>query len=132
VWSGRFSGVFSLLAYARPVPRSLCARADGEPVQPQSLTHEFPRFLPRLGSDFPRVRFHDFRHSHATQLLVAGVHPKVAQERLEHSTVTTTLDLYSHVAATMQENAAGRLDVAFRGAITTIDRRTEMRPLTLR
>jgi hypothetical protein len=32
----------------------------------------------------------------------------------------------------MQENAAGRLDVAFRGAITTIDRRTEMRPLTLR
>lgn len=67
----------------------LCARADGEPLQPQSLTHEFPRFLPRLGSDFPRVRFHDLRHSHATQLLLAGVHPKIAQERLGHSTVTT-------------------------------------------
>jgi integrase len=95
----------------------LCARRDGKPLQLQSLTHEFPRFLARLGSDFPRVRFHDLRHSHATQLLLAGVHPKVAQERLGHSTVTTTLDLYSHVTATMQEDAAGRIDAAFRGAM---------------
>jgi integrase len=100
----------------------LCARRDGEPLQPQSLTHEFPRFLARL-IDFPRVRFHDLRHSHATQLLLAGVHPKVAQERLGHSTVTTTLDLYSHVTATMQEDAAGRLDAAFRGAIRVVAER---------
>jgi integrase len=92
----------------------LCARADGEPLQPQSLTHEFPRFLVRLGVDFPRVRFHDLRHSHATQLLLAGVHPKVAQERLGHSTISTTLDLYSHVSPTMQEDAAARIDAAFR------------------
>jgi len=39
------------------------------------------------------VRFHDLRHSHATQLLLAGVHPKIAQERLGHATITTTLDL---------------------------------------
>lgn len=94
----------------------VCARRDGGPLQPQSLTHEFPRFLARL-EDFPRVWFHDLRHSHATQLLLARVHPKVAQERLGHSTVTTTLDLYSHVTATMQEDAAGRLDAAFRGAM---------------
>ena len=97
----------------------VCARRDGGPLQPQSLTHEFPWFLARL-KDFPRVRFHDLRNSHATQLLLAGVHPKVAQERLGHSTVTTTLDLYSHVTATMQEDAAGRLDAAFRGAIKTV------------
>jgi integrase len=101
----------------------ICARRDGEPLKPQSLTHEFPRFLPRLGSDFPRVRFHDLRHSHATQLLLAGVHPKVAQERLGHSTISTTLDLYSHVTATMQEDAASRLDAAFRGAITALTER---------
>jgi integrase len=101
----------------------ICARRDGEPLQPQSLTHEFPRFLARLGSDFPRVRFHDLRHSHATQLLLAGVHPKVAQERLGHSTISTTLDLYSHVTETMQEDAAGRLDAAFRGAITALTER---------
>jgi len=55
--------------------------------------------------------------------LLAGVHPKVAQERLGHSTVTTTLDLYSHVTATMQVDAAGRLDAAFRGAMMAIAER---------
>jgi integrase len=93
----------------------LCARADGEPMQPRSLTHEFTVMAARLKLN-PRVRFHDLRHSHATQLLLAGVHPKIAQERLGHSTITTTLDLYSHVSETMQEDAAARIDAAFRGA----------------
>jgi integrase len=48
--------------------------------------------------------------------LLAGVHPKVAQERLGHSTISTTLDLYSHVTATMQEDGAIELDKAFRAA----------------
>ena len=63
------------------------------------------------------MRFHDLRHSHATQMLLAGIHPKVAQERLGHSTITTTLDLYSHVTDTMQSDAAARLDAAFRVAL---------------
>jgi len=63
----------------------VCARADGLPLQPQSLTHQFTRLVSRL-KDLPRVRFHDLRHSHATQLLLAGVHPKIAQERLGHAT----------------------------------------------
>jgi integrase len=91
----------------------LCARPDGEPMQPRSLTHEFARLIGRM-KDIPRMRFHDLRHSHATQLLLAGVHPKVAQERLGHSTITVTLDLYSHVTATMQEDAAAKIDAAFR------------------
>ena len=96
----------------------LCARADGEPLQPRSLTHEFTIAIGRI-KGLPRVRFHDLRHSHATQLLLAGVHPKVAQERLGHSTITTTLDLYSHVTATMQEDAAAKLDSVFQSAIST-------------
>jgi integrase len=92
----------------------VCARADGEPMQPRSLTHEFTYMIGRIGG-VPRVRFHDLRHSHATQLLLAGVRPKVAQERLGHSTIATTLDLYSHVSETMQEDAAAKLDAAFRG-----------------
>jgi integrase len=66
----------------------------------------------------PRIRLHDLRHSHATQLLIAGVHPKVAQERLGHSSISVTLDLYSHVTETMQEDAAAKLDTAFQSAIT--------------
>jgi integrase len=93
----------------------VCGQADGRPLQPRSLTHEFTRLVSRV-PDLPRVRFHDLRHSHATQMLLAGVHPKIAQERLGHSTITTTLDLYSHVTDTMQNDAAARLDPAFRVA----------------
>jgi integrase len=97
----------------------VCARADGLPLQPQSLTHHFARLISRI-PDLPRVRFHDLRHSHATQLLHAGVHPKVTQERLGHSTITITLDLYSHVTETMQSDAAARLDAAFQSAISRV------------
>ena len=51
------------------------------------------------------------------QLLLAGVNPKIAQERLGHLTISVTLDLYSHVTETMQEDAAARIDAAFRDAI---------------
>ena len=66
--------------------------------------------------DLPRVRFHDLRHSHATQLLASGVHPKIASERLGHASVGITLDLYSHVTETMQEDAAVKLDSAMQVA----------------
>jgi hypothetical protein len=56
-----------------------------------------------------RTRFHDLRHTHATHLLSSGVHPKVAQERLGHSSVGITLDFYSHVLPGMQDDAAGAL-----------------------
>lgn len=93
----------------------LCCRADGGPHQPLSLTYEFARFMRRL-NHLPRVRFHDLRHSHATQLLASGVHPKIASERLGHASVGITLDLYSHVTDTMQSEAAAKLDLAMQVA----------------
>jgi integrase len=48
------------------------------------------------------------RHLHATLLLAAGVHPKVAQERLGHASVTLTLNTYSHVIPTIASDAASR------------------------
>jgi integrase len=92
-----------------------CCRFDGEPLQPRSLTHQFTKLREGI-NELPRVRFHDTRHTHATQLLADGVHPKVAQERLGHSTITTTMDLYSHVTDTMQADAATTLDTAFQTA----------------
>ena len=91
------------------------ARADGGPLKPNSLTHEFARFI--AGTGLPRVRFHDLRHSHATHMLASGVHPKIAQERLGHATIATTLDLYSHVLPGMQADAASRVDEALRQAL---------------
>jgi len=93
----------------------LCCRADGEPHRPLSLTYEFARFIRRL-KDLPQVRFHDLRHSHATQLLASGVHPKIASERLGHASIGITLDLYSHVTAAMQGEAATKLDSAMQAA----------------
>lgn len=92
------------------------AQADGSPVQPNSLTHEFVRIL-TASKVLPRIRFHDLRHSHATHLLANGVHPKIAQERLGHSSVGITLDLYSHVLPGMQEDAAAKVDATLRAAI---------------
>ena len=56
------------------------------------------------------MRFHDLRHGAATLLLTAGVHPKVAQERLGHATVSITLDTYSHVVSSLQHDAARKID----------------------
>lgn len=54
----------------------------------------------------PRIRLHDLRHTHATLALQAGIHPKVISERLGHSSVSITLDTYSHAIPAMQETAA--------------------------
>lgn len=93
----------------------LCAKADGEPMLPRSLTHEFAKVAGNVEA-VPRVRFHDLRHSHATQLLGAGVHPKIAQERLGHASIGITMDLYSHASDTMQADAAQRLDLLWKKA----------------
>jgi integrase len=90
-------------------------REDGEPMQPRSLTHAWLKVLGKM--NLPRIRFHDLRHAHATHLLSNGVHPKVASERLGHSRVGITLDLYSHVLPGMQEDAAARVDDALRMAL---------------
>jgi integrase len=87
----------------------LYTRQDGEPVQPRSLSQMWSEITTTL----PRIRFLDIRHAHATHMLAAGVHPKVASERLGHSRVGITLDLYSHVLPGMQEDAAARVDEAF-------------------
>ena len=56
------------------------------------------------------LSLHKLRHTHATLLLGANVHPKVVSERLGHATVGITLDTYSHVLPTLQEEAARKLD----------------------
>ena len=92
----------------------VCTQADGRPYQPTFITHEWRRLI--NGSGLPRLRFHDLRHAHATHLLASGVHPKVASERLGHSQVGITIDLYSHVMPGMQEDAAAKVDAALRAA----------------
>lgn len=93
----------------------MVAQVDGSPIQPLSLTHEWIRLIGK--SSLPRIRFHDLRHTHASQMLAAGAHPKFASERLGHSTIGITLDLYSHVMPAMQADVAEQVDAAIRGAV---------------
>jgi integrase len=93
----------------------VCARKDGNPLQPDSFTHDWDRKIAK--TTLPRLRFHDLRHAHATHLLSSGVHPKVASERLGHSKIGITLDLYSHVLPNMQSDAAAIVDGALRAAL---------------
>jgi integrase len=84
----------------------------GKPMNPSNLlTRSYHPLLAQAG--LPRMRFHDLRHTAATLLLGEGVHPKVVSEMLGHSTITVTLDLYSHVTPTMQQQAADAIDVLF-------------------
>jgi integrase len=69
----------------------ICGTVDGGMPNPQAIGNQFHRFIVTMRADFPRVRFHDLRHSHATSLLLAGVHAKVVQERLGHATIAITL-----------------------------------------
>lgn len=55
------------------------------------------------------------RHTHITHLLQDGVHPKVPSERAGHSSVSVTLDVYSHAILDMQKDAAARIDELIRG-----------------
>ena len=80
------------------------ARLNGDFLHPHSVSQGFGRLLQR--HRLPAIRFHDLRHTSATLALAAGVHPKVVSERLGHSSVTITLDTYSHVVPTLQKEAA--------------------------
>jgi len=81
---------------------------DGSPLLPDSVTHAWIKLTRRIG--LRGIRLHDARHTHASLLLKQGVHPKIVQERLGHSTIQMTLDTYSHVVPGLQEAAAKRFD----------------------
>lgn len=87
------------LIFSTPEGRSLC---------PDTVTAAWSVLAARAG--VKPIRLHDARHTHASMLLKQGVHPKIVQERLGHSTIAMTLDTYSHVAPGLQEAAAAAFD----------------------
>ncbi|QAS52843.1 tyrosine-type recombinase/integrase [Halobacillus litoralis] len=80
------------------------ATSNGTHFNPHNIQRYWMKSLEE--SAVKTIRFHDMRHTHATLLLKMGVHPKVVQERLGHSSITVTLDLYSHVMPNIQKEAA--------------------------
>lgn len=82
----------------------LFAKPDGSPLHRDYFSQTFERILAK--TDLPRIRLHDLRHTHATLLLKEGIPPKVVSERLGHSNVAFTMQVYQHVLPGMQADAA--------------------------
>jgi integrase len=83
------------------------ADIDGGPLHPSRFSEGFDRLVKAAGA--PRINFHGLRHTHATLALAAGIHPKVVSDRLGHSTIAVTLDLYSHTVPGLEEAAAEKV-----------------------
>lgn len=89
----------------------LFTTSSGKLVSPRNLSWHFHQVLDRTG--FLRIRFHDLRHTAATLPLKEKVHPKIVQEMLGHSTISLTLDTYSHILPDIQQEAADKMDKIF-------------------
>jgi integrase len=86
-------------------------------IEPSGVAQRFHGLLRKAG--LPDIRVHDLRHTAASLHLLKGTHPKVVQEMLGHSTITLTLDTYSHVAPGMHAEAAKKMDSLFSAAPLT-------------
>jgi integrase len=84
----------------------------GGPIDPDNIDRAWRRHLTAAG--LPVVRFHDLRHTHASLLIAAGVHPKAIQARLGHASITTTLNTYGHLMPSAFEGVGKRLDEVLR------------------
>ena len=85
---------------------------NGTPIAPRNLVRHFKDVVRK--SNLTEIRFHDLRHYHATYLLSQNIHPSIVQQRLGHSSVLLTLDTYSHVLPSMQNEAAKKANEMFK------------------
>jgi len=81
----------------------------GEGLLPRTVSSAFTKIANGLGLN---SKFHDLRHTHATMLFKQGVNPKIVQERLGHSSIVITMDIYSHVMPNMQRDAMANFNIA--------------------
>ena len=77
------------------------------PIAEDVLSKKFSRFLKK--HNLKHIRFHDLRHSHVTLLINAKVPIKVISERVGHSNVNTTLNIYSHTLKEMDQEASEKI-----------------------
>jgi integrase len=85
----------------------------GTPIDPRNMARHFDGCLRKAG--LPHVRFHDLRHTFATLMLELGQSPKTVQEILGHSTISITLDTYTHVGMDLKTQAMEKMNAALQG-----------------
>jgi integrase len=91
------------------------ARYDGAPWPPDSLTTAWQKAV--ISLKLPRVSLHALRHTHASQLLAAGVGVVTVSRRLGHSNPTVTLNVYAHLFGNPDERASETVERALGGIL---------------
>ena len=87
---------------------------------PSAVRKRLQIMLERAGC--PKVRFHDLRHTFSTMALENGMDVKTLSATIGHVSSTTTIDIYSHITDTMQQQAAARIDRQIGGTEAEIPR----------
>ena len=82
---------------------------DGSPKSPADISQKFKGLVKKLKL-YSGLKFHDFRHTHATHLAEAGLHPKAIQIRLGHATPEFTMKTYVHKTDKMQDGVVEKLE----------------------
>jgi len=86
----------------------ICCQANGGPYKPKYFSKKFSKFL--IIHNLKKLRLHDLRHTNATLMLRYGIPAKIVSQRLGHSSVSVTLDIYSHVLQDMQNEVSDQIE----------------------
>ena len=92
----------------------ICCRSNGLPIKPKCFSSDVRDTIRKAGLS---LRFHDLRHSHATHLSMQGTSLKVIQERLGHTSLSTTMNTYLHAAPNVQREASEQLNQSLRARL---------------
>lgn len=87
---------------------AICTLENGNLINPKSFSRDFHKLLEN--NNLPLIRFHDLRHTHASLLVKLGVQPKIISNRLGHSNISITMDLYSHVYTESDKSVANMFE----------------------
>jgi integrase len=92
----------------------IVCKEDGTPYDPEYISRNYRRVMKEYKIctelDIPYIRFHDLRHTYATLMLTADVNPKIVSSLLGHSTVSMTLNTYSHILPNFNQEAISKLE----------------------
>ena len=94
----------------------VCSHFERRCLDPSAFSHAVPRIAKKAG--LGHITLHELRHTHATILLKAGTHPKVVQDRLGHSTISVTMDRYSHAIPSMQREAVAKFSEQMQSSVS--------------
>lgn len=86
-----------------------CTMDNGEPLKIEFVSKGFKKYVRQFEFD-DRIDFKSLRHYHASWLLSNNIHPKIVSERLGHSSIKITLDIYSHLIPSLQDEALSKIN----------------------